>query len=180
MKINNLFHNVPTGPNPPEEVYCIVEVPKGSSNKYEYDLDYCAFHLDRALYSAVFFPTEYGIVPQTWGKDGDPLDIMVVSSFSTFPGCVLTCCPIALLKINDTRKGDNKIIAVPKDDPRFEGFDEVGDLNPHFKKEIENFWENYSELQPNKEIRILGWSGRKAAQKAIQEGIKAYQAKFSQ
>lgn len=180
MKINSLFHNVTAGPNPPKEIHCLVEVPKGSSNKYEYDLDFCAFRLDRALYSAVFFPTEYGIIPQTWGKDGDPLDIMVVSSFSTFPGCVLVCHPIALLNMTDTHEKDNKIIAVPKDDPRFEGVDDVNDLNPHFKKEIKNFWENYSELQPHKEIRVLGWKNRAAAYKTIKEAIEAYQKRFSQ
>ncbi len=180
MNLKNLFHLVPAGPKPPKEVHCLVEIPKGSTNKYEYDHQLGFFKLDRVLYEAVFFPAEYGIIPQTWNeKDGDPQDIMVLSSFPTFSGCIINCRAIGVLRLEDTGEEDNKIIAVPHDDPRFDQIKELTDLAPHYKKEIENFFENYAELQPDKKIKIIGWSGRSQAEKIIKEGIKEYQEKFS-
>jgi len=174
MKYANLVDRVAAGPNPPQKVYCLVEIPKGGTNKYEYDKKYGVFKLDRVLYNAVFFPTEYGIIPQTKEGDGDPLDIMVLSSFSTFTGCLLTCRPVGMLRLIDTGKRDDKIIAVPCDDPRFNEIKELNDLSHHFKKEIANFWQNYSELQPGKKIKIKGWGGREAAYEAIKQAIRAY------
>lgn len=175
----NLYHLVPAGPKPPKKVYCLVEVPKGASNKYEFNIDFGAFVLDRVLYEAVFFPTEYGIIPQTWNKtDGDPLDVMVLSSFPTFPGCLITCRPIGVIRINDSGEEDNKIIAVPEDDPRFADINDLNELPPHSKKEIKNFWENYVELQPNKKIKVEGWSNKEAAWEIIQQAIQDYQKKF--
>lgn len=175
----NLFHKIPAGVNPPYEVNCLVEIPKGSTNKYEYDHHSGYFRLDRVLYEAVYYPTEYGIIPQTWNeKDKDPLDIMVFSTFSTFPGCVLKCRPIGVIRINDSGEQDDKIIAVPIDDPRFSQIKKLKDLSPHVKKEIENFWENYAELQPNKKIRIEGWGEKKAALELIKKAVSNYQTKF--
>ena len=176
---NNLFHNLPPGPRPPHEVYCLVEIPRGTSNKYEYDKELGVFKLDRALYGSVFYPTEYGFIPQTWcADDGDPLDIMVLSTFTTFPGCLLTARPIGLLRMVDSGEEDNKIIAVSADDPRFAKVRDLTDLEPHFKKEVENFWENYAELQPDKKIKIEGWSGVEKAHQLIQKAIEDYQKKF--
>jgi len=176
---DNLFHRIPAGRKPPKEVHCLVEIPKGSTNKYEYNHELGFFKLDRVLYEAVFFPAEYGIIPQTWNeKDEDPQDIMVLSSFPTFPGCVIDCRPIGVLRLEDTGEEDNKIIAVPADDPRFNQIRDLSDLPPHHKKEIENFFENYAELQPDKKIRIKGWSGQSQAEKIIKEGVEEYQKKF--
>lgn len=177
MSKQNLFHLVPAGT--PSQFNCVVEIPKGSTNKYEYNHELGFFKLDRVLYEAVFFPTEYGIIPQTWNeKDGDPQDVMVSSSFSTFPGCIIACRPIGVLRLEDTGEEDNKIVAVPCDDPRFQQVKEMSDLAPHFKKEIKNFWENYAELQPDKKIKILGWSGRQQAEKIIKDGIEEYKKRF--
>jgi len=175
MKKNNLVHRLPAGENPPHEVNCLVEIPKGGTNKYEYDKKFGVFKLDRVLYEAVFYPTEYGIIPQTLNKeDGDPLDVMVLSTFSTFPGCVISCRPIGVLRLNDSGEEDNKIIAVPADDPRFEEIKDLNDLPVHTKKEIKNFWENYAELQPDKKIKIEGWSGKEKAHQLIKAAIKTY------
>lgn len=175
----NLWQQIPPGPKVPQEVYCLIEIPKGGTNKYEYSREWGAFRLDRVLYEAVFFPTEYGIIPGTWNeKDGDPLDMMVLSTFPTFPGCVIPCRPIGVIRLMDTGEEDNKIIGVPTNDPRFEQVKDLTDLPPHSKKEIKNFWENYSELQPEKKIKVLGWSGRERAQEMIQEAVKNYQKKF--
>lgn len=178
-KDQNLFHLISVGDNPPYEVNCLVEIPKGGTNKYEYDHRFGYFRLDRALYEAVYYPTEYGIIPQTWNdKDEDPLDIMVLSSFSTFPGCVIKCRPVGIIRINDTGEKDDKIIAVPVDDPRFSQIKQLKDLSPHSKKEIENFWENYAELQPDKKIKVEGWSEKKAAHDLIKKAVANYHKKF--
>ncbi len=181
MNKTNLFHQIPCGPNPPKEVYCLVEIPKGTSNKYEYNIELGGFILDRTLYGAVFFPTEYGIIPKTWSKtDKDPLDIMVVSSYPTFPGCLIICRPIGAIRIIDSGEKDNKIIAVPKHDPRLNKIEKLSELNSHFRKEVANFWENYSELQPEKKIKIDGWSEKEVAWKIIARAMKNYQEKFGE
>ncbi|MBM3205664.1 inorganic diphosphatase [Candidatus Shapirobacteria bacterium] len=178
MSKTNLVFTLPIGNNPPYEVNCLVEIPKGSTNKYEYDRDLEVFRLDRVLYEAVFFPAEYGNIPQTLNKeDGDPLDIMVLSTFPTFPGCLVTCRPIGVLKMIDSGEEDYKIIAVPANDPRFEEVKDLEDLTAHAKKEIKNFWENYVELQPDKKIKIEGWGRREKAHEIIEQAIKNFQNK---
>lgn len=176
----NLVERIPAGPKPPHMIYCVVEIPRGGSNKYEYDKKFGVFRLDRVLYNAVFYPAEYGIIPRTKEADGDPLDVMVLSSFSTFPGCLLACRPIGMLRLTDTGETDSKIISVPCDDPRFSEIKELNDLHHHLKKEIANFWENYSELQPNKKIKIEGWSGREAAYDKILQAMKLYRQELPQ
>ena len=175
QKTIKIVDQLPTGPRPPKEVYCLVEIPKGSVNKYEFRADLGVFLLDRVLYESVFFPTEYGIVPQTLNKmDGDPLDIMVLSSFPTFSGCLISCRPIGVLRITDSGEQDDKIISVPANDPRFDHIKDLSDLPIQTKKEISNFWENYSELQPDKKIKIDGWSNQEVAWRKIQECQKNY------
>lgn len=175
----NLLHCLPPGPRPPKQIYCLVEIPRGGSNKYEYDKKLSVFTLDRALYSSIFYPTEYGFIPQTWSEeDKDPLDIMVLSTFSTFPGCLIQARPIGLLKIKDSGEEDDKIIAVASDDPRFRNVQDLADLEPHFKKEVENFWETYAKLQPEKEITIGSWHSAGPAQDLIEKAIAAYRKEF--
>lgn len=179
MKADNLFHRVPAGNRVPSDINCLVEIPKGQTNKFEYIKEYGAFFLDRVLYESVFFPTEYGIVPQSWNEeDEDPLDIMVLSTFPTFPGCVISCRPIGVVRLIDSGEEDNKIVAVPRNDPRFDDIKELTDLPSHFKKEIENFWENYSELEPEKKIKVEGWSGKEKAHEMIEKAVKNYGKKF--
>lgn len=174
----NLLFTLPPGPNPPEEIYCLVEIPEGGSNKYEYHKKWGVFVLDRVLYGAVFYPTEYGFIPGTWAKeDHDPLDVMVLCSSPTFPGCLLKARPIGALEIDDSGEQDTKIIAVAIDDPRSTGIKTLKDLH-HLKKEIKNFWENYAELQPGKEIKILGWKNAREARKIIDQAIKTFNDKF--
>lgn len=181
MNNRNLFHSLPSGPEPPSKVYCLVEIPKGGSNKYEYDRESGVFHLDRVLYESVFYPTEYGFIPQTWSEeDNDALDIMVLSTQPTFPGCVITAQPIGLLKVIDSGERDYKIIAVPCTDPRLNHIKDLSGVNPHFKKEVESFWLTYASLEPKKGIKILGWSGVKKAYEVIESAIKAYKQRFSQ
>jgi len=166
---------IPAGPKPPKIVYCFVEIPKGGSNKYEYNHKLGIFILDRVLYGAVFYPTEYGYIPSTLSEDGDPLDIMVLSSFPTFPGCLIKARPIGVLEMIDTGKKDHKIIAAASEDPRMKTIKSLKDLTPHFKIEIKNFWERYAELQHNKKVEVDGWQNRKAAEKIIVQSIERWQ-----
>jgi len=162
-------------PNPPKTVFCLVEIPKGGSNKYEYDYELNCLVLDRVLYGSIFYPTEYGHIPNTICGDGDAIDIMVVTTFPTLPGSLIKSRPIGALEIIDSGQQDTKIIAVATCDPRVSHFRSLKDLSPHFKSEIENFWERYAELQPNKNIKIDGWHGRRYAQKQISLAIKKWQ-----
>lgn len=180
MVKHNLWQRVSVGEKVPQEVNAIVEIPKGSTNKYEYSSGWGAFRLDRVLFEAVFYPAEYGIIPQTWNdEDGDPLDIMVLSTFPTFPGCIIPCRPIGVVRLLDNREEDDKILAVPTGDPRFAEIKDLSDLSLHLKKEITNFWENYSELQPDKKIKIEGWSGKEKAWKMIKEAHECYKKQFT-
>lgn len=178
MNKQDLFHSLSPETKSPNEIVCVIEIPKGCTNKYEYDHEQGIFKLDRVLYEAVFYPTEYGFIPQTWDEDNDPLDIMVLSNFPTFPGCVVSSRPIGVLRLVDTGNQDNKIIAILANDPRFAHVKDLNDLSPHLKKEIQNFWENYAELQPNKKIKIEGWSGKKQAWEIIKKARKNYQEQF--
>ncbi len=173
-KNNSLIHNLEPGENPPNEIFALVEIPRGCSNKYEYGKTIDAFFLNRVLYESVFYPAEYGLIPQTLEEDGDPVDIMVLSTHPTFPGCVIKCRPIALVNLEDTGERDNKIVAVPCDDPRFGHINGLNDLTEHTKKEFKKFWETYSDLQEDKWIKVLGWGTAKEAREIINRGIERY------
>lgn len=175
---SNLIHLLPPGENPPTDIYTLVEIPRGCTNKYEYHRKFATFFLDRVLYESVFFPAEYGVIPKTWADDDDPLDVMVLSTFPTFSGCVIRTRALGVLKVIDSGKKDDKIIGVPKDDPRFAQYQSLRSLTKHFKKEIWNFWENYAELQPNKKIIVSGWGSLKEAHLIIKKDIRRYQKKF--
>ncbi len=175
--IDHWLKKIPPGPHPPQEVYCLVEIPRGCTNKYELHKEFNVFTLDRVLYESVFYPCEYGLIPQTLTDDGDPLDIMVLSTFPTFPGCLIVARPIATLSLEDSGEKDDKVVAVPQDDPRFDHVRQLTDLNPHFKKEIKNFWENYAELQPDKTIKIIGWRGIEFTHRLIEKSVKQFSDK---
>jgi inorganic pyrophosphatase len=115
----DFLRDLERGPKGPEAVYAVIESPKGTENKYEYDVEKKTTVLDRVLYSAVHFPGDYGFLPRTLDEDGDPLDILVLVSNSTFPGCVMTARPVGLLQMLDGDKRDDKILAVPIGDPRY-------------------------------------------------------------
>lgn len=156
-----------------------VEIPKGSRQKYEYDEELGAIKLDRALYSAVYFPFEYGSIKETLGEDGDPLDVVLLSSFPTFPGCIVESEAIGLLEMEDEEGIDTKIIAVPikKIDPRLSFIKDINNIPEHQKKEIKEFFETYKNLEPGKWVKLKEFRPKNLAEKIIEEGIKRYQAK---
>jgi inorganic pyrophosphatase len=167
------LRDIETGPNPPDAVYAVIESPKGTENKYEYDVDKKAIVLDRVLHSAVHFPGDYGFIPRTLDEDGDPLDILVLVTNATFPGCILSARPVGLLRMLDGDKQDDKILAVPTTDPRFDEYHNLDDMPDHSLKEIAYLFETYKALE-GKHVKILGWSNAKAAKAMIKRCQKSY------
>lgn len=147
-------------------VEAFVEIPKGSSNKYEYDQERKVLVLDRPLFSPMFYPADYGFVPDTLADDGDPLDIMVLMANPTFPGCLIGCRVIGMFLMSDEKGHDEKIIAVPVSDPRYAEIQEVDDMGPHLKLEFEHFFSQYKQLE-GKKVTVEGWAGRKQALEAL-------------
>ncbi|MFZ3054822.1 MAG: inorganic diphosphatase [Minisyncoccales bacterium] len=148
-----------------------IENPKGTSNKYELDKESGRIMLDRALYSSVFWPFEYGFIENTLSEDGDPLDAVVLVNEPTFPGCVIPSKIIGMLNMEDESGIDYKIIAVPDDkiDPRFKHINSIDDLTEHQRKEIQEFFEIYKRLEPNKWVKVTGFESKETAEKIIEK-----------
>lgn len=153
------------------EILVFVEIPKGSCQKYEFDEELKGIKLDRTLYSPMYLPCEYGFIKGTKGKDGDPLDCLLLASFPSFPGCLIKARPIGLLEMEDEEGIDTKILAVPveKIDPRFKEIQDIDDLPEHLKKEIKEFFENYKKLEPGKWVKLKDFKNKKEAEKLIEE-----------
>ena len=141
-----------------EVVEALVEIPRGSRNKYEFDHATGAMRLDRVLYSSVHYPTDYGFVPGTMADDGDPLDVLIIVEEPTFPGCRVRIRPIGILVMRDEKGIDEKLLAVPLADPRFSGIQDISELQKHWLTEIENFFDTYKMLE-DKETQVEGWKG---------------------
>ncbi|MEM3429661.1 MAG: inorganic diphosphatase [Candidatus Bathyarchaeia archaeon] len=176
--MGNLWRDLPSGPEPPHKVYAIIEVPNGCSNKYEFDCETGVFKLDRVLYSALYYPGDYGIIPRTWSVDGDPLDILVLTTKPTFTGCVMVARPIGVLTTEDENGEDNKILGVPVCDPRFEEVSEITNVARHLQVEIADFFLNYKRLEPNKWVKVKGWKDADSAERIILAAIENYYEKF--
>ena len=150
-----------------EPLICLVEIPKGSRNKYEWDHERDALVLDRFLFASVVYPTDYGFIPDTLGQDSDPLDAMVLVSEPTFPGCVIEVKPIALFKMEDDQGVDDKILCVPLQDPAWNTLDVLEDLPKQLRDEIEHFFSVYKDLE-QKKVKVDGWYSREDALKEIE------------
>ncbi|MHA2358183.1 MAG: inorganic diphosphatase [Candidatus Heimdallarchaeaceae archaeon] len=174
---SSLWHNIKTGPNPPEEIYAIIENPKNSRNKYELGKD-GVLYLDRVLHSSVHFPGDYGLIPQTYFEDGDPLDTLVLISEPTFTGCVVTARPIGLLRMKDEKGRDDKILAVASNDPFFHSVFALKDVYPHTLEEIAEFFKTYKGLEHGKKVEVLGWGEKQEAFKSISQAMKLYEELF--
>ena len=167
-------HELGPGTKTPDEVYVLVEVPRGSQNKYEYNHDLGVIMLDRVLYSPVHYPADYGHIPGTHCEDGDPLDVLVLVTEPTFPGCVICARPIAVMEMEDEKGLDDKVLAVPIDDPRFDQVRDIADVPPHILKEIAHFFEIYKALERNKWTKVRKWYDAAEARKRVQEAIALY------
>jgi len=173
----NLWRDIPAGDNPPNIVNVIIEVIMGSRDKYEYKINWEAFVLDRVLYSSVVFPVDYGFIPQTWFDDNDPLDIMVHSYEPLEVGCVIKARPIGVLIMEDEEGEDPKILSVPVNDPRFDGFKDISDVHPNMLREIQEFFEVYKRLEPKKWVKFKTWKNAEESTKIINYAIGLYRQK---
>lgn len=167
------IHEIDPGPDTPKIVRMIVEIPKNSRNKYEYDKELGIFRLDRFLYSPMHYPGDYGFIPGTLGEDDDPLDVLTVVEEPSFSGCLVEVRPVGLLRMIDRSQRDQKIFAVQQNNPLYKGINTARQLFPHLRREIEHFFTIYKELE-HKKTRILGWSDAAAAHKVILESRRRY------
>ena len=171
------WHDIPTGPNPPTEVTAVIEIPTNERNKYELDKELGVFRLDRVLYSAVHYPGDYGFLPRTFGDDGDPLDVLVLMTIPVFTGCLVNARPIGLFHLVDRGAADEKVLAVPTGDPYSDGLNDLGDISPHYLKEIEHFFQVYKDLEGTRTV-TRGFEGAAAAREAIVASMEAYAKEF--
>src|SRR3712207_3693245 len=153
-------------------LHCLVEVPKGSRNKYEWDEALGAIKLDRFLFSSVVYPTDYGFIPETLTESGRPQDAMVCVSAPTFPGCVIPVKAIAVLHTRDEGEQDDKLLCVPRDDPAWNGMESLDDLSALLRGEIEHFWGYYKQPE-GKPVEVQGWGGHDEAARVVEQGRRA-------
>lgn len=171
------WHDLQPGPNAPEQITAVIEIPSGSRNKYELDKKTGLFHLDRVLYSAVSYPGDYGLVPRTLHDDGDPLDVLVHVDEPTFPGCQIDVRPLGVLRMLDRGEPDDKIFGVPTHDPRYDEYSDISSYPQHRLREIEHFFQIYKDLE-GRRVEIIGWEGNGAAKEIIQRSIAQYDAQY--
>ena len=162
------------GKNPPEEVNMFIEIPEGTMVKYELDKESGIIMADRFHYTAMPYPFNYGFIPQTQGEDGDPVDVMLVSSQPLFPGCMVAVRPVGMLEMEDEAGIDTKIIAVPtkKVDPFYQHIEDVSDLDEPTRKLIKHFFDHYKELEPNKWVKTKEFLGKEKAYESIKNSMK--------
>jgi len=154
----------------------IIEIEKGSKNKYEIDKDTGLIILDRVMYTAQSYPFDYGFIPNTLWYDGDPLDVVLLTSYSIHPGVLVEARPIAYLNMIDNGESDAKVIAVPAHDPRFNNIHDIGDINPHTLDEINHFFETYKILE-KKKVEIPSTHNKKETMEIVDEAIKLFKKK---
>ncbi|MHB1316759.1 MAG: inorganic diphosphatase [Minisyncoccota bacterium] len=167
----NLIKEVPAGT--PEEINVIVEIPKGSKNKYEIDKETGLIALDRVMHTSQDMPFDYGFVPQTLWEDGDPLDVVLLTTYPLHPGILVKVRPVGMMDMVDDGESDVKIIAVPVKDPRWADVQDLSDVNKHTLKEMEHYFTTYKKLQ-NKEVVIKGFGDKKDAMEAFTKATKAF------
>jgi inorganic pyrophosphatase len=170
------WHDVSIGKKSPQIVTAIIEIPRGSRNKYEIDKDSGLLFLDRVMSSSVFYPINYGFIPQTYCDDGDALDIMVIGQDPAYPLCMMNAKVLGAMKMVDQGEADDKILAVHADDPHFKHLNDISDVqksNPHLLNEIEQFFKTYK-LLDKKNVEVTGWVPRVDAERIILESVDLY------
>ncbi len=170
------FESISAGKNPPDSINVVVEIPSGSSVKYEIDKETGAVFVDRFLYTATHYPFNYGFIPQTKEEDGDPLDVVVLTQMSVYPVTVIRSRPIGMLVTEDENGRDVKIVAVPEKnvDPNMADIEDLVQLPGFTRSQIEHFFKQYKELEPSKFVKVLGWKPKEAARRKISEAIESY------
>lgn len=167
------YLSLPTGDGAPNEVNAVIEIPRGTTNKYEYDKQLHVFRLDRNLHSPVHYPGDYGFIPSTLSLDGDPLDVLVLVDAPSFPGCLMVVRPLGVLRMVDQGKEDEKILAVGTNNPIFRDVHDYQELYPHLLLEIQHFFTVYKELEA-KTSKVLGWEDSKRAREIVTESQERF------
>jgi inorganic pyrophosphatase len=175
--MQNIWRELRSGPDVPNVVYTIVEIPKGSRNKYEYQKANGVIFLDRVLYSSLHYPGDYGLIPQTFYDDGDPLDILLMINEPTFPGCIIQARPLGIFRMLDRNLQDDKVLAVPATDPLFDGYRDLDDIPQGFLNEVAHFFEVYKDLEGQRTTPI-GWEPAEVAKSEILRSIQMYRERF--
>lgn len=172
----NIINTLKPGENPPHEINAVIEIPKGSSIKYEIDAESGALFVDRKLFTAMFYPSNYGFIPQTKEDDGDPLDVIVLGNDPVVPMSIIRAHPIGVLLTEDEEGKDSKIIAVPikKLDPSFSTVTDISNIPAFIHDQIKHFFEHYKELEKGKYVKVIGWEDKEVAKKKIADAIERY------
>lgn len=177
----NLWHDISLGDKLPEEFNVVIEIPRGSHNKYEIDKDSGLIKLDRVNYSAAPYPCDYGFAPRTLWDDGDALDVVVLTTNPIPPGILVTVRPVGIMKMTDDGSSDDKVIAVPTEDLRFDHVNDLEDINKHTLKELQHFFEQNKKLKKKPiETTVHGFLGRADAISAVNRATETYKKKFGQ
>lgn len=170
------FRDIPAGKDIPNDIYVVIEIPANSSPiKYEIEKDYDAVFVDRFMATPMFYPANYGYVPNTLADDGDPLDVLVVTPYPVMPGSVIRARPIGILDMSDEAGRDSKVVAVPHDklSVLYRDVKEPADLGQLLLDQITHFFENYKDLEPGKWVKVDGWRGSDAARDAVIASVEA-------
>ena len=171
------FNQIPAGKDLPNDIYVVIEIPANHAPiKYEIEKDYDALMVDRFMATPMFYPANYGYIPNTLSEDGDALDVLVVTPYPVAPGSVIRCRPIGVLNMSDEAGQDAKLLAVPHDKLTvlYKNVKEPSDLPELLIKQIQHFFENYKDLEVGKWVKVEGWEGSEAARAAILKAAAAY------
>lgn len=171
------WHDLDPGADAPEKINVVVEIPKGSRNKYELDKESGLYHLSRVLYSPMIYPGDYGFIPQSFYEDGDPLDILILINEPTFVGCIVEVRPVGIFKMLDKGLPDDKILCVPCHNPFFGNIYDLNDVPPHFLMEVAHFFAVYKDLEGSR-IVSLGWDSAEVAHRQIAHSLELYREKY--
>ena len=170
-------HKVGSIKQSPDQCIAMIEIPKGSNIKYEYDIESGFIKVDRKLFTAMYYPCNYGFIPNTLEEDGDPLDVLVLGETALAPLSLIKVIPIGVLKTEDEEGQDSKIVAIPaaKIDPSVSTVRDIKDVPDHLKVQIKHFFEHYKELEKGKFVKGSGWDGKETALKKISNAIDVYE-----
>ncbi len=179
MRTFNPWHSVSTGKNAPDVVNGIIEIPKASRAKYELDKESGMLKMDRVLYSSVYYPANYGFIPQTYCDDKDPLDILILSQVTVVPMCIVSARVIGVMRMVDHGEMDDKIIAIAENDMSVEHIDDISELPNHFIRELRSFFEDYKKLE-HKEVIVEDFQNASVAREIVQQSIVDYKALYAE
>lgn len=177
ITVSHPWHGVPVGKNAPRVVNACIEIPQGSRAKYEIDKDSGLLKLDRIIYSSFYYPCNYGFIPQTFGYDKDPLDILVISSQPAQALCLMEAKVIGVMQMIDSGDADDKIIAVSANDPSVNHYNNIEELQKHFFSELRHFFEEYKKLE-NKTVVVEEFGDKATALQVVTEAIDFYKENF--